>query len=194
MLIGTWISVYSLLHSPWVFCSVSWLCWGSRAEGQHWQALSDAGGHLLRQQSLPGKTHTQAQLNHSDSYSVATFQDLCSFYSWGLLPSPCPVGPLQTPRRARPWRPGVGGSLLGLHLRPRQPALDEVQRHQHHRVVVGGAGARLVRRHDQCERLLPDVHRWQAAPPDHRCAEKRVLYLWWLCCVQNHKSRTAVLF
>lgn len=86
------------------------------------------------------------------------------------MPSSFPAGTLQTPRGAGARRPGVGGSLLGVHLRPRQPPLDEVQRRLHHRVVVGGTGARLVRGHDQRQRLLPDVHRRPAAPPDHRSA------------------------
>lgn len=77
-------------------------------------------------------------------------------------------GTLQTPCSARPWRPGISRSLLGLHLRPCQPALDEVQWCNHHWVIMGGAGARLIWGHDQCQCLLSDVHRWQATPPYYR--------------------------
>lgn len=88
------------------------------------------------------------------------------------LPSALPPsGALPAPRRAGPRGPGLGGTLLGLHLRPRPPALDEVQRHQHQRVLVGGAGAGLLRGDDQRQRLLPDVHRRPASASHHRLVQ-----------------------
>lgn len=88
------------------------------------------------------------------------------------LPSALPPsGALPAPRRAGPRGPGLGRTLLGLHLRPRPPALDEVQRHQHQRVLVGGTGAGLLRGDDQRQRLLPDVHRRPASASHHRLVQ-----------------------
>lgn len=93
------------------------------------------------------------------------------------------LGTLQTPCSACPWRPGISRSLLGLHLRPCQPALDEVQWYKHHWVVVGGAGTRLFWGHDQRQCLLPDVHWWQATPPYYRYVFSAIwmnIYVFWL--------------
>jgi len=84
----------------------------------------------------------------------------------GLLLSSTP-GPIQTPCGVGPRGAGVGRPLLGLHPRPHYPPLDEVQRHRRHRVLLGGAGARLVRRHDQRQRVLPHV-RGRADATAHR--------------------------
>lgn len=165
-----WFSFLISVFFPFYLIS---LCVCVRAKGQHWQAHSDARGHVLRQQSLPGKTcsHSSNSLWQTamQSQELSLFLSCCgSRNSVPLL-----LGTLQTPRSAGPRRPGIGRPLLGLHLRPRQPALDEVQWHKHHRVIMGGAGARFIRGHDQCKCLLPDVYRWQAPPPYYRCAAVR---------------------
>lgn len=145
-----------------------------RAKGQHWQAHSDAGDHVFRQQPLPGKTcPTPIILSDKQQFSQK-ITGLPYFLQLGFGLVLVLLGSLQTPCSACPRRPGISGSLLGLHLWPCQPALDEVQWYQHHWVNMGGAGARLIWGHDQCKRLLPDVHWWQASPPYHRCASVRV--------------------
>lgn len=106
---------------------------------------------------------------------------------WKIILS---IGALQTTRGACSWRSGISRSLLGVHLWPRQPALDEVQRRQHHRVFVGGAWKGLVWGDDQRQCVLPDVHWWQATPADYRYAKSQQhSYIFTRCVTVRQKSR-----
>lgn len=69
----------------------------------------------------------------------------------GAVPAACRFGPRGSGKRR---------SLLGVHLRPTSPTVDEIQWHFSDKVVLGGAGARLVRWISQCQRILPHVYWW----------------------------------
>lgn len=66
------------------FCLCMCVCVCARAKGQYWQAHSDARGHVLRQQSLPGKTYTHSPNSLWQTAIQLQYRRASVFYTVGV--------------------------------------------------------------------------------------------------------------